>query len=187
MPKGVHNGRRGPKTQFHPTFVTTAYEQCLLGQSEAEIADLFGISLPTLAKWQRQNPAFEKAFQRGGTLADGKVAKALLRRSIGYSLKTEKLTYDAEGNITQRVKSTTHYPPEPGAISFYLFNRSRAKWSSKGSDTALNLSLGLESLIAEVVKARGERAAKVIEHQPAEGEAATSLQPVPDTKAISDT
>jgi hypothetical protein len=58
-----------------------------------------------------------------------------------------------------------------GAISFYLFNRSRAKWSSK-PEAALTLNLGLESLIAEVVKARDERAAKlVIEHSSTEGSA----------------
>jgi hypothetical protein len=174
MPKGIHNSRRGPKTQFHPTFVTTAYEQCLLGQSEDEIAELFGVSQQTLIKWKRQHPTFAKAFQRGGSLADGKVAKALLKRAIGFSHSTEKRTYDAEGNVTQRIRSTTHYPPEPAALSFYLFNRSRAKWSSKPA-ADLSINLGLESLIAEVVKARDERAAKlVIEHKPDEGEPGSS-------------
>ncbi len=167
MPKGVHNSKRGPKSQFHPTFVTTAYEQCLLGQSEAEIADIFGISQRQLITWKNQHPAFAKAFQRGGALADGKVAKALLKRAVGYSIKTEKLTYDGEGCITQRIKSTTHYPPEPAALSFYLFNRSRAKWSSKPT-AALDLAAGLEQLILAAAEKRAKREPKTIEHQPAD-------------------
>jgi hypothetical protein len=169
MPKGVHNSRRGPKTQFHPTFVTTAFEQCLLGHQDERIAELFGIHIQTLERWKRQFPAFAKAFIRGRDTADGKVAKALYRRALGFSHATEKLTYDTGGNIVERKRFTNYFPPSESALAFYLGNRSRALWQTKGNN-GLTVNLGLESLIAEVVKARDERAAKVIEHQPAESE-----------------
>ena len=50
------------------------------------------------------------------------------------------------------------------SLAFYLSNRSRAIWQTKPA-ADLSINLGLESLIAEVVRARDERAAKlVIDH-----------------------
>ncbi len=165
MPKGVHNSKRGPKTQFHPSFVTLAFEQCLLGHQDERIAEMLGISIRQLERWKHQSQSFASAFKRGRDHADGKVAKALYKRALGFSHATETVTYDGEGNITERKRYTHYFPPSESALAFYLGNRSRALWQTKPT-AAMDLAAGLEQMILAAVERRAKREPQTIEHQP---------------------
>ncbi len=164
MPKGVHNSKRGPKTQFHPTFTATAYECCLLGLTDERIAELLHVSTAVLNKWRKQQPGFARAFERGRDLADAKIAKALYQRALGYSHKAEKISFGKDGEVL-RAAYTMHYPPDAACLAFYLSNRTRALWRTKPVGD-MDLAAGLEQLILAAAERRAKREPQTIEHQP---------------------
>jgi hypothetical protein len=165
--------KTGRPTEYR-TYVSRVFEMCLLGLPDERIAELLGTSRAGLNRWKKEHKAFRDAFERGRNIADGKVAKALYKRALGYSIPQTKTTFDAEGNVTQRIVTPVHFPPDPSALAFYLSNRSRVYWQTKPSQ-ALDLAAGLEQLILAAVERRQKREGKVLEHQPADEAEKTEL------------
>jgi hypothetical protein len=155
----------GRPSGFRSAYVARAFDMCLLGLPDERIAELLGTSRAGLNRWKQAYPRFRQAFERGRDEADGKVAKALYQKAVGYSHSAEKIHVLKDGTVV-RVPYTERFPPDSAALAFYLSNRQRELWHRDPSAGSLNVNFGLESLISEVVKAREARQAKVIEHQP---------------------
>jgi hypothetical protein len=71
------------RSDFHCAF---ALRQCLLGATDAQLADDLGISPSTLYLWQKQHPEFRQAMLDGKRFADGHVAAKASRTGTSYWL-----------------------------------------------------------------------------------------------------
>ena len=80
---GRRNGQPGNFSAFQPRYSELARGYCLLGAGNAQLAQLFGISVTTLQTWMDRHPEFAAAIEEGRTHADLLVANAYFRRAAG--------------------------------------------------------------------------------------------------------
>lgn len=128
-PDYSNNGR---PSDYDPEYDGMVYNFALLGACDREMAKIIGVSEVTFNAWKKQYPSFLKSLQEGREIADGKVAKSLYQRAIGYShpdthittqkIKLEDGSEDVNIIMTPIIK---HYPPDPGAAKHFLNIRRR--------------------------------------------------------------
>lgn len=121
--------RRGRPTRYKAEFAEQAYKLCLLGATDKEMADFFGVAESTLNLWKQRHPEFSESTTRGKLLADAEVAEKLFQRAKGYSHEAVKV-FNNQGE-EMIVPYTEHYPPDTQAASLWLRNRQPAKWRDK--------------------------------------------------------
>jgi hypothetical protein len=116
----------GRPTLYQPEFAGQAYELCLMGATNEELADCLEVSPRTIDNWLQKIPEFAQSVKRGRAIADGKVAHGLYSRAIGYTYETTKvLLYRGE---PVSVPHTVHKPPDVAAGRFWLQNRRPQQW-----------------------------------------------------------
>lgn len=94
----------GRPSEYREEYAEKALEFCLLGATDKEIAEIFGVSKQTLNTWKKKHPDFLASLRKGKQEADGKVARSLYTQAIS-------------GNVT--------------AAIFWLKNRRRETWRDK--------------------------------------------------------
>lgn len=149
----------GRPTLFRDDHVEQAYKLCLLGATDAELADFFEVSEDTIYEWKKVRPEFSEALRRGKAEADAEVAASLYKRAIGYSHPDTHVS-NYQGIITL-TELTKHYPPETGAAFLWLKNRQPHKWKDKvevKEDVNINVFPSKEVLDAIYQKVLGEAA-----------------------------
>lgn len=156
--------KSGRKTTYQDVFANQALKLCLLGATDSEMADFFGVSEQTLNSWKKKFPEFLESLKKGKSIADANVASKLYNRATGYDAKATKFATN-EGKITDRVEYVEHYPPDTTAAIFWLKNRQPEKWRDK-KEIEANVRLGdeLESMTDDELRAiiRGEKERKGI-------------------------
>lgn len=102
---------------------------CLLGATDEQVADFFGVAVSTVYLWANEHEAFSEARKRGKEGADANVAHALYHRAIGYEHRAVKIM-SFEGQSFEH-EYTEHYPPDTAAACYWLNNRQRGRWSNR--------------------------------------------------------
>ena len=149
----------GRKSSFKQEYIQLAENYALLGATDAEMADFFGVSEQTLNTWKKRYPEFLESLKKGKAVADANVASRLYSRAIGYDAKATKFATN-EGKITDKVEYIEHYPPDTTAAIFWLKNRQPGKWRDKKEvENQVKVSDELESMSDEELTAiiRGEK------------------------------
>lgn len=159
-PKKEYEKRKvGRKSSFKDEYIEQSLKLSLLGATDKEMADFFGVSEQTLNTWKKKHPEFLESLKKGKAMADANVASRLYNRAIGYSCRATKFATN-EGKITDKVDYVEHYPPDTTAAIFWLKNRQPEKWRDrKEIDANVNLSDELESMSDEQLEniIRGEQ------------------------------
>lgn len=119
----------GRPTRYKQEYAEQAYKLCLLGATDAEMADFFQVAESTLNLWKQRHAGFSESIARGKLLADAEVAEKLFHRAKGYSHEAVKI-FNNQG-VEMVVPYTEHYPPDTQAASLWLRNRQSAKWRDK--------------------------------------------------------
>lgn len=125
--KEVNKG--GRPTVYNSSYNRQAYKLCLLGYTNKEIADFFGINEDTIYDWKHKYPKFSESIREGRENADSNVAESLYKRALGYTHKEDKI-FQYEGKPVV-VKTIKHYPPDTEAAKHWLNNRQKDKWRNK--------------------------------------------------------
>lgn len=120
----------GRPTKYRPEYDDLARNYCLLGATDAQLAQFFDVSVRTIETWKTAQPTFLQSLKEGKDLADAQVAMSLYRRATGYSHKAVKIFGNAQGesNVVEYVE---HYPPDTTACIFWLKNRQRDNWRNR--------------------------------------------------------
>ena len=121
----------GRPTKYHSDYAEQAYHFALLGYTDKQIAEAFGISRSTLSLWKKQFSDFSDTLRRGKIVADAEIAKALFNRAKGYSYQSEKLMV-VNGTV-ERHPITVYLPPDANACLQWLKNRQPELWRDKQS------------------------------------------------------
>ncbi len=134
-PRRKRKVKRGRPSVYRPEYAKQAYLHCLLGATDVQLAELLGVSVPTIDKWKQSKPEFLQALKDGKERADANVAQSLYRRALGYSHKAVKILTVARGaNLGSEVEQVPYverYPPDTAAAIFWLKNRQGGTWRDK--------------------------------------------------------
>ena len=124
-PKPV--GRPG---EYKTGYAEQAKKLCLLGATDKELADFFGIVESTINKWKLDFPEFSESIKAGKIQADAKVAESLYKRATGYTGR-KTVTANVAGAITDVKEVDEYVGPDVAAAVFWLKNRQKDKWRDK--------------------------------------------------------
>jgi hypothetical protein len=94
----------GRPSKYKPEYCEQAYKFCLLGCTDVELSDFFGITERTLNRWKHDHSEFCQSLKDGKENADNEVAQSLYNKAVG-------------GDTT--------------AMIFWLKNRRKAQWRDK--------------------------------------------------------
>ena len=122
----------GRPTSFHPEMCDQAHNYCLLGATNDELAEFFGVCPSTIDNWIGRHSDFEAAVKTGRVVADARIARSLYNRALGYDRKIEREILH-EGEL-KTLTHTVHYPPNPQSCIFWLRNRRRQTWGARPND-----------------------------------------------------
>lgn len=123
--------KRGRPTAYRVEYVEQARKLCLLGATDVQLADFFGVTDTTIVNWRNKHPEFREAVREGKLEADAKVAESLYRRACGYSHDAVKIVADAKTGTEHVVPYVEHYPPDTTACIYWLKNRAPEHWRDK--------------------------------------------------------
>ena len=121
----------GRPTKFDKRFVEQARKLAFLGLTDAETANVLGVTRQTLLNWRKSEPKFAEALDGGKIAADANVAASLYERACGYE-HAETVLHQFNGRIIKTVVKR-RYPPDVRAIAQWLHNRQPGKWRSAPS------------------------------------------------------
>jgi hypothetical protein len=116
----------GRPSLYKPEFAEQAFELCLAGATNQDLADTFEVGHSTIDNWLQKHPEFAQSVKRGRALADGRVAHGLYSRAIGYTYESTRVVLHQGELIT--VPHTVHKPPDVRACTFWLRNRRPQQW-----------------------------------------------------------
>ena len=119
----------GRPTKYKEEYAEQAYNYCLLGAIDEELAAFFDVSETTINNWKLEHPDFLESIKKGKEIADANVAASLYRRANGYSHPDVDIKV-IDGQIVQ-TELTKYYPPDATSAIFWLKNRQPKKWRDK--------------------------------------------------------
>lgn len=121
----------GRDSLYDPAMNDVARKLALLGLTNAEMAEFFGIDERTFYRWLDKHSAFCQAVNDGKTIADANVAESLYKRATGEHVEVEKVYTNRQTGEKATIKVMTYFPGEPGAAMNWLKNRRRQNWQDK--------------------------------------------------------
>lgn len=116
-------------TKYKPEFAEQARKLCLLGATDAELAEFFEVEESTLNNWKHAHPEFMESIKKGKFQADADVADRLYQRAMGY--EHPEVDIRVIDHAIVQTPITKIYAPDPTAAIFWLKNRQRGKWRDK--------------------------------------------------------
>jgi hypothetical protein len=133
--------KRGRKSSYSPKYDELAHNFCLLGATDEQLAENFGVTRKTLQSWKRKHPKFLSAIKSGKNLADAEIARSLFDRAKGATWKEQQAfkCKDVTWEGNHRVESEhievvwveRAAPPDTEACKVWLMNRAKEYWRQK--------------------------------------------------------
>jgi len=143
----------GRNSLYREDYADQAFKLCLLGATDEELADFFGVSIATIYNWKNEHPAFLEATIAGKIKADAEVAHSLYRSATGHEMTAEKVVKLDDGKF-EAIRYKRYIPGDPGAAFKWLANRRRQNWS----DTQ-RVEHGLTPELAAIIAERRQKVA----------------------------
>lgn len=131
---------KGRPSKFDDRFIAEAKKLAMLGATDEEMADFWGVSVPTLHGWRKQHREFLKSTHEGKLIADAEVASSLYSRAIGHEHSAVKIFMPAGAEKPVYAPYTERYPPDTTAASLWLRNRQPTRWRDK-TEVAADLNV----------------------------------------------
>ena len=119
----------GRPTEYRPEFAEQAEKLSLLGATDMQMSDFFGVAESTFHLWKHTHPEFSEAIKVAKEVADRNVERSLYRKALGYEFESEKV-FCFEGGIV-RAPIREIVPPSDTACIFWLKNRKKDVWRDK--------------------------------------------------------
>jgi len=153
----MSENKEGRPTKYIEAYNQQVYKLCLLGATDADIANFFDVTETTVNNWKISYPEFFESIKKGKQQADIDIADALYNKAKGFTTTTQKafkLKKSENGIGSDERIEIVHveetFPPDTTAIIFWLKNRQPQKWRDKqevnhdinGSINILNLGEG---------------------------------------------
>lgn len=118
-------------TKFRPEFVAQAAKLCVLGATDQEIADFFGVEVRTIYRWKADNDEFCQSLKAGKAVADERVERSLFQKAVGYEQDEVKIFMPANAGGPVYAPFRAKIAPDTTAAIFWLKNRRPDLWRDK--------------------------------------------------------
>lgn len=105
------------------------------GLTDSQLCKNIGISTTTFYDWKNRFPKFADVLKRTKQVVDAEVENALFKRALGYDVIEEKTVVDADGIVTQTIRTRKHIPADTTAQIYWLNNRRPNIWRNKIEQT----------------------------------------------------
>ena len=119
----------GRPTRYREEYCDQAYRLCLLGYTDKELADFFGVKEQTINNWKHAHKEFFESLKAGKAEADSHVIDSLYKRATGY--EHDEVHFTAHDGKVIQTPYKKHYSPNPTSMIFWLKNRQPEKWRDK--------------------------------------------------------
>ena len=116
-------------TKYQEAYAEQARKLCLLGYTDAELADFFEVSEATINNWKLEYPEFLESIKKGKAVADADVSDRLYQRAMGFVAPDIDIRVIENRIVETPLKK--YYPPDTTAAIFWLKNRQKDKWREK--------------------------------------------------------
>lgn len=126
----------GRPTKYKEEYAEQARKLCLLGATDAKLADFFEVDEVTINRWKHDFPEFCKSLKAGKMQADAEIAESLFNRARGYVAPDLDIKM-YEGQIIE-TPYMKHYPPDATSMIFWLKNRQPDLWREKREAVEVN-------------------------------------------------
>ncbi|MDR0439851.1 MAG: hypothetical protein LBI59_02545 [Candidatus Accumulibacter sp.] len=158
---------RGRPTLYRAAYVEQARRLAMLGQTDKEMAEFFGVNEATLHRWKHAHKDFCESLKSGKELADSRVAESLYKAALGESVVIDEREQTNADSSVIRTKEIKQVPPSTTAMIFWLKNRQPDKWRDRIEHQAdLNVTGPsrevLEHLFADRMRQASERRAAML-------------------------
>lgn len=121
--------KSGRPSGYKPEYSEQAFKLCLLGATDKDLGDFFGVSETTINNWKLREPNFVESLKNGKMQADANVACSLYKRALGYEQDTVKVfQFQGEPVIVPVVEKIA---PDVTAQIFWLKNRQSKNWRDR--------------------------------------------------------
>jgi hypothetical protein len=124
----------GAHSEYKPEFAAQAEKLCVLGATDSEIADFFGVSVRTIQRWKLQHEEFCHSIKIGKVTADDRVERSLYEKATGFVYEEEQAfkVRDAGGSERlETIRVERMAPPDTTAMIFWLKNRRKDEWRDR--------------------------------------------------------
>ena len=133
----------GRPSKYKEEYNEQAYKLCLLGATDAKLADFFDVTEQTINNWKIEFPEFFESLKKGKVIADATIAEGLYNRAKGavinvqQAIKLKDSQFNSEGRkISEEerievVDLIQEVPPDTAAGIFWLKNRNPEMWRDK--------------------------------------------------------
>lgn len=134
---------RGRPTLYRPEYAEEQKKLLMLGATDQEVADYFGVAKSTIYEWRLKNQEFSDSVLEGRQRPDMEVAFSAYERAKGKWIteevptKVKRIIYGENGKKIQEHEEVviTHVqkfiPPDPTSIQFWLKNRKQVAWQDR--------------------------------------------------------
>jgi hypothetical protein len=136
----------GRDSDYDPSMNDMARKLALLGLTNEELAEFFGVAERTIYRWLAEIPAFCQAVMEGKTVADANVADSFYKRATGEHVQMEKVVKNRETGEHTVIKYMTYIPGDSGAALNWLKNRRRQSWADRQDVHVFNHESALDEL-----------------------------------------
>lgn len=115
-------------SSYKPEFAEQAAKLCLLGATDQEIADFFGVDVRTVYRWKHDHDEFCQALKGAKEAADERVERSLYQRAIGYEQDEVKIFMPGGASEPVYAPYRAKVAPDVTAAIFWLKNRRSEAW-----------------------------------------------------------
>jgi len=149
MKKTKSNERpiKGQPTKYQAEYAELTYRFCLLGATDEQLAEMFGVMESTINNWKRKYPEFTKSVRAGKMIADANIANSLYEQAVGFTRKVKKIVLVM--GQPETVEYEEYFPPSTTAAIFWLKNRDKKHWRDK-QDVEHNGEIGLAAFFKKL-------------------------------------
>ncbi len=123
--------KQGRPSSYQPEYAEQAGKLCLLGATDADLADFFEVSERTIYRWQIQFPEFCQALKVAKAEADDRVERSLYHKAVGYSHDAVKIFMPSGAEEPVHAPYREWVPPDTTAAIFWLKNRRKDQWRDR--------------------------------------------------------
>lgn len=140
--KNKTGNSKGRPSSYREEFPALAFNYCLLGATDSDLANFFDVQESTINNWKKDHPDFLESIKKGKERADAVIAASLYNRAKGavinqqQAFKVKEITYNEDGKkceieSIEIINLQQEQAPDTTAAIFWLKNRKPERWRDK--------------------------------------------------------
>lgn len=136
----------GRPSSYKPEYAEQVAKLALLGATDQEVADFFGVDARTIYRWKHEHDEFCQALKAGKEVADERVERSLYQRAIGYEQDEVKIFMPGGAEAPVYAPYRAKIAPDTTAAIFWLKNRRKDDWRDR-KEVEHSGNIGLSSAL----------------------------------------